>query len=88
MFVQRLDHVQLAMPPGGELKVHLGVASDFRPARRAHVALIAADLVTLVARLRSAGFAVKGDESLEGYHRTYLGDPFGNRIEFMEPVSA
>ena len=26
-----------------------------------------------------------GDDPLEGYHRVYVDDPFGNRIELMEP---
>jgi len=26
------------------------------------------------------------DEPLEGYLRVYVADPFGNRIELMEPV--
>ena len=86
MRILRIDHVQLAMPPGqedrarrfysellglpevpkppalaalggawfedGELRVHLGVASDFQPARKAHPALIVDDLRALVERRR------------------------------------
>jgi len=33
---------------------------------------------------RAAGFPVVDDEPLEGYDRTYLSDPFGNRLEVME----
>lgn len=119
MRVRRIDHVQLAMPPGreaeartfyrdllgisetqkppnlaarggcwfedGPLKVHLGVDSEFRPARKAHPALLVEDLPSLVARLRAAGVAVREDEPLDGYCRVYADDPFGNRIELMEP---
>jgi hypothetical protein len=44
------------------------------------------DLNTLVGRLKSAGYAVRDDEPLEVYHRVYVDDPFGNRIELMEPT--
>jgi catechol 2,3-dioxygenase-like lactoylglutathione lyase family enzyme len=118
MQVARIDHVQLAMPAGGEelarefygrvlgidevpkpanlakrggcwfergdLKIHLGVEADFRPARKAHPALLVVDLPRLQEKLKAAGYAVKEDEPLEGYRRVYVDDPFGNRIELME----
>jgi len=67
------------------VKIHLGVEADFRPARKAHPALLVADLAALVERLRAAEVVVVDDEPLEGYHRVYVDDPFGNRIELMEP---
>jgi len=69
----------------GPLKVHLGVETDFRPARKAHPAFLTEDLPALTARLTAAGFTPKTDEPLEGYDRIYVDDPFGNRIELMEP---
>ncbi len=69
----------------GALKLHLGVEKDFVPARKAHPALVVEDLATLVAALKSAGHRILKDEPLEGYHRVYVDDPFGNRIELMEP---
>lgn len=69
----------------GDLKVHLGVDADFRPARKAHPALLVADLAGLVRRLQAADVPVRDDEPLEGYSRVYVDDPFGNRIELMEP---
>jgi catechol 2,3-dioxygenase-like lactoylglutathione lyase family enzyme len=120
MRIDRLEHVQLAMPPGGEalarafysgvleipeipkppdlakrggcwfergdLKIHLGVESEFRPARKAHPALLVVDLQELIGRLKSAGHDVREDEPLEGCRRVYVDDPFGNRIELMEPT--
>lgn len=122
MRIDRLEHVQLAMPPGGEalarafyggvleipeipkppnlakrggcwfergnLKIHLGVEAEFRPARKAHPGLLVVDLQVLVGRLKSAGLDVREDEPLEGYHRVYVDDPFGNRIELMEPTAS
>ncbi len=69
----------------GPLKIHLGVESDFRPARKAHPALLVEDLKSLVALLRDNGFVVTDDDALEGFFRVYVSDPFGNRIELMEP---
>ena len=69
----------------GNLKVHLGVEANFRPARKAHPAFIVEDLPALKAALRAAGVAVKGDEPLQGFHRIFVDDPFGNRLELMEP---
>jgi catechol 2,3-dioxygenase-like lactoylglutathione lyase family enzyme len=120
MRLTAIDHVQLAMPAGGEdrargfynailglpekvkppalaarggvwfetpdLKIHLGVEKEFRPARKAHPALLVEDLPALADRLRAAGCPVIDDEPLAGYRRIYTEDPFGNRIELMEPT--
>ncbi|MEM9564762.1 MAG: VOC family protein [Actinomycetota bacterium] len=67
------------------VKIHLGVDPDFRPARKAHPALLVTDLGSLVERLRAAGVAIGDDEPLDGFDRVYVDDPFGNRIELMEP---
>jgi len=68
----------------GPLKVHLGVESDFRPARKAHPAFIVDDLKSLTRELEAAGYAIKTDEGLEHYDRIFVDDPFGNRVELME----
>jgi catechol 2,3-dioxygenase-like lactoylglutathione lyase family enzyme len=72
----------------GSLKLHLGVDPDFRPARKAHPGLLVRGLEALIGELRRAGYAVTADEPLEGYLRVYVDDPFGNRLELMEPRSA
>jgi catechol 2,3-dioxygenase-like lactoylglutathione lyase family enzyme len=118
MLVLRLEHVQLAMPVGGEararefyerglgipevpkpphlakrggcwfergdLKIHLGAEAEFRPARKAHPALLIDNLGLLIATLTRMGYPIRDDEPLEGYNRVYVDDPFGNRIELME----
>lgn len=120
MTIDAIDHVQLAMPAGGEdrarafygdllglpetpkppnlarrggcwfesdrVKVHLGVEADFRPARKAHPALRVVSLPSLLATLREADARIVDDEPLDGYERVYVDDPFGNRIELLEPV--
>ena len=69
----------------GTLKVHLGVEQDFRPAKKAHPAFTVTGLAGLISKLEIAGFKVVADEPLSGYDRRYVADPFGNRIELMEP---
>jgi hypothetical protein len=67
----------------GALKIHLGVERDFRPARKAHPALLVSGLEDLIVRLREHDIEVE-DDPLEGYLRVYVADPFDNRIELME----
>ncbi len=69
----------------GDVHVHLGVQADFRPATKAHPAFEVNNLDALLARLNAAGFSSKNDEPLVGFRRTYISDPFGNRIELMQP---
>lgn len=120
MKVEAIDHVQLAMPAGeelravwfyqdllgisqvpkpphlakrggcwfesGSLRIHLGVDPEFRPARKAHPALLVSGLRPLVSELVKNGMEVNQDEPLAGYDRVYVNDPFGNRIELLEPT--
>jgi catechol 2,3-dioxygenase-like lactoylglutathione lyase family enzyme len=69
------------------VKVHLGVEADFRPAKKAHPALLVRDLGDLVRTLTAAGIEIVDDEPLEGYDRVYAYDPFGNRLELLEPIA-
>jgi catechol 2,3-dioxygenase-like lactoylglutathione lyase family enzyme len=66
------------------VKVHLGIDPDFRPARKAHPALLVQDLGALVRKLEENGIAVVEAEPMEHYVHFYVADPFGNRIELME----
>jgi catechol 2,3-dioxygenase-like lactoylglutathione lyase family enzyme len=115
--VAGLDHVQLAMPAGGEaeaeafycgllgfvvvpkpeplasrggrwfasgaVQVHLGVDPDFRPARKAHLALVVDGFDTLLSHLDDSAVAWKRDVELPGPRRCYVDDPFGNRLELI-----
>ena len=69
------------------LKVHVGAEEDFVPARKAHPAFVVDGLRELASNLQRAGYHVSRDQPLEGYDRLYVDDPFGNRIELMEPKS-
>lgn len=112
-----IDHVQLAMPAGGEerarvfygellgmveipkppelakrggcwfqsgsVQIHVGVEADFRPARKAHPALICRDYYGLLTRVRAAAIEVLEDSNIPGIRRCHIADPFGNRIELI-----
>jgi catechol 2,3-dioxygenase-like lactoylglutathione lyase family enzyme len=69
----------------GALRVHLGVEAEFRPARKAHPAFVVTGLSALTTRLREASHACREDGELAGYDRVFVDDPFGNRIELLEP---
>lgn len=113
-----IDHVQLAMPVGGEdraraffagllgftevpkppplaarggcwfeapgVRLHLGAEADFRPAKKAHPALVVADYAALAVRLEAGGHPVRPDTELKGVTRGFVDDPFGNRIELIQ----
>jgi catechol 2,3-dioxygenase-like lactoylglutathione lyase family enzyme len=70
----------------GAVRLHLGVEADFKPARKAHPAILVRGLSQLAARCRAAGFPPVTDEPLAGFDRVYVFDPFGNRIELLEPL--
>jgi catechol 2,3-dioxygenase-like lactoylglutathione lyase family enzyme len=65
----------------GGVRLHLGAEVDFRPARKAHPALLVHGLDELV---RAAGLVVRWDDEIPGVHRCHADDPFGNRIELVE----
>jgi catechol 2,3-dioxygenase-like lactoylglutathione lyase family enzyme len=71
---------------GGGLEVHLGVDPDFRPARKAHPAILTSGLEALARRLVETGSVVSWDGEFPGHRRFYADDPFGNRLEFLEPL--
>lgn len=71
------------LPDGHQL--HLGVEEPFRPNRKAHPAFVTGSLDGMAERLGEEGYPVRWDDELAPRRRFYSEDPFGNRIEFMEP---
>jgi catechol 2,3-dioxygenase-like lactoylglutathione lyase family enzyme len=71
-----------------EVKIHLGAEVDFRPARKAHPALVVEDLRAMKAHLETNGVAYREDHELDRVDRIFIDDPFGNRIELMEPAGS
>lgn len=70
----------------GDLEVHLGVEEPFTPAQKAHPAFLVRNLETLRERIEAAGYRVTDDVPLQGFLRCHVRDPFGNRLELVEPV--
>ena len=69
------------------VQIHLGVESDFRPARKAHPAFLVSSLDALIGKAREAGYEIDTSQPpLDGYKRAHVFDPFGNRIELMEKL--
>jgi catechol 2,3-dioxygenase-like lactoylglutathione lyase family enzyme len=96
-YVDLLGLVEVPKPPHlalrggawfelGPVKVHLGIERDFKAARKAHPGLLVEGLSELVGILEQAGYPITSDESPGGYNRVYVDDPFGNRLELMEPA--
>jgi catechol 2,3-dioxygenase-like lactoylglutathione lyase family enzyme len=67
----------------GVVQIHLGVEDDFRPAKKAHVALRVVNCNALKGKLKLAGHDVRDDDAIAGITRFFTDDCFGNRIEFV-----
>jgi catechol 2,3-dioxygenase-like lactoylglutathione lyase family enzyme len=70
----------------GALQLHIGIEREFRPSKKAHVALRLANghaLAALRARIESFGIATRDGENAGGMVRFYADDPWGNRMEFV-----
>ena len=95
-FVDLLGFREVPKPPalakrGGvwfesdSVKLHIGVETDFHPARKAHPAFVVDGLDELLAKIQQAGFETDTTQPpLDGYKRAHIFDPFGTRIELME----
>ncbi len=97
-FVDVLGMMEIEKPPplkgrggawfrAGQVELHLGIEDDFRPARKGHPGILVNDLDEVVRRLNQAGQDVRWDGDFPGYRRVYAHDPFGNRLEFLQPAS-
>ena len=91
-FVGTLGMVEVPKPPAmaarggawfraGPTEVHVGAEADFVPARKAHPALLVADLREVVER---TGLDARWSDEIAGSLRCHVDDPFGNRIELIE----
>lgn len=92
-----LGMAELAKPPvlaarggcwfaGGGWELHLGVETEFVPARKAHPGVLVDDLDALAAVLAAAGRPADWDPHFPGHRRLYSADGHGNRLEFLEPL--
>lgn len=69
----------------GGVEIHLGVEEAFVPARKAHPGLVVSDLDEAARRVATTGQDVTWDADFPGFRRFYAHDPFGNRLEFLQP---
>ena len=72
-------------------EIHVGVEDPFVPARKAHPALLLADMAELEAvgaRLAGLGFGVDWSEreTFPGHERFHTYDAHGNRVELLSPA--
>ena len=72
----------------GEQQLHVGVDDDFRLARKAHPAFAVSSYDELLGRLREAEVEVEDDDSIPGVRRSYVHDPWGNRLELVDLASS
>lgn len=75
----------------GAHELHVGVASDFVSATKAHPGIAvssASALRQLAGRLESAGVEVEWADPAEiaGRGRFFVHDPWGNRLELLAPM--
>lgn len=68
----------------GDLQLHLGVEDPFTPARKAHPGLRLAGYEAFIERLTQAGVNVRPDATVPGMQRSFVDDPFGNRLELVD----
>lgn len=70
----------------GAVELHLGVDADFVAAQKAHPGILVDDLDGLSRLLADSGYPVTLDDAFPGFRRFYASDPFGNRLEFLQPL--
>lgn len=97
-YIEQLGFTEIPKPPelakrggawfqSGSVQLHLGVESEFRPARKAHPAFLVDDLDSLLRAAQNAGYETDTSQPpLDGYARAHVFDPFGNRIELMQKL--
>ena len=71
----------------GAASLHLGSNTEFVPATYTHPALLVDDLSAYSARLVAAGCTIMPQTPFSGFTRIHTFDPFGNRIELMQPAN-
>jgi catechol 2,3-dioxygenase-like lactoylglutathione lyase family enzyme len=71
----------------GDQQMHIGTEDGVeRTATKAHLAYQVAGLSQWRSRLEGAGIGILDSIPIPGYDRFEFRDPFGNRVEFVEPV--
>ena len=70
----------------GDNQIHLSIEDGYDPARtRVHLAYEVSDLSYLERVLKDHGFELSRSAPIAGFIRGTFRDPFGNRIELLQP---
>lgn len=73
----------------GDFQLHIGCYAEPLSGRRHHhVAFVADDLEAYRRRAEELGVPWEDTVSYLGFRRAYVFDPWGNRIELLEPAAA
>ncbi len=71
----------------GDLEVHVGTEDNVvRPATKAHLAYRVSDASAWRAHLLARGVEILDAVPIPGFQRFEFRDPFGNRVEIIEPI--
>lgn len=71
----------------GDSAVHVGIEdSANRASTKAHLAYLVSDLESWRTRLAEKNIITQSGIPIPGYIRFEFRDPFGNRVEFIQPV--
>lgn len=89
--LQEIEKPEALKPNGGlwfqvaDIQLHIGVEAGQHPSKR-HPAFEVEELESIRLYLQSRGIPIKEETAIPGVNRFSFLDPFGNRIEFLEPV--
>ncbi len=71
----------------GDQQIHVGTEDGVsRSATKAHIAYEVDDLAAWKARLQAQHIEIGDSIPISGFERFEFRDPFGNRVEFIQPV--
>jgi hypothetical protein len=78
------------MAGGSKVEICKSISASRRISFRrekAHPAFIVDELAAMVTKATQASYKVMADEPIEGCDRRHIDDPFGIRIELIEPYA-
>jgi len=72
----------------GDVQIHVGTEDGLdRNSTKAHIAYQVDDVSAWHEKLTNAGFKIGDSVPIPGYDRFEFRDPFGNRVEFIQPIT-
>lgn len=72
----------------GDRQLHIGTEEGVdRTLTKAHIAYEVDDLESWRRKLQTEGLEIAEPPEVPGYERFEFRDPFGNRIEFTQPIA-